>query len=107
MSSLSDPIGDLLARMRNAQNAKHESCTAPHSTLKLALCELLKKEGWIADVQVIGDAPKQEVEVTFSTEKDRLTLARVSKPGQRVYASAGDIKPVLNGYGIAVVSTSK
>lgn len=107
MVSLSDPIGDLLTRMRNAQHAKHDTCTAEWSRLKEQLCQVLKSEGWIADVQVTGEAPKQCIEVTFHPEKERLTIARVSKPGRRVYSAVSDIKPVLNGFGIAVVSTSK
>lgn len=106
MSYVNDPIGDLLTRMRNAQDARKATCSAPHSKMKLQLCELLKKEGWIADVKVIGDAPKQDIEVTFDPEK-KLLLSRVSKPGRRVYAKSEELKPVLRGYGIAVLTTSE
>lgn len=106
MTYVNDPIGDLLTRIRNAQGARRMSTTAPWSRLKQALCELLKKEGWIEDVKVIGEAPKQMLEVSFIPGKT-LTLQRVSKPGRRTYAGHEDIKPVLRGYGIAVLTTSK
>ncbi len=106
MSYVNDPIGDLLTRMRNAQNARKATCSAPHSKMKLQLCELLKKEGWIADVKVTGDAPKQDIEITFDPEK-QLLLSRVSKPGRRVYAKSEELKPILRGYGIAVLTTSE
>lgn len=107
MSPVSDPIGDLLTRMRNAQAARHESCRAPWSRILEQLCGLLRQEGWIADVRVIGDEPKKELEVTFDREKPRLTLQRISKPGRRAYSGAKELPPVLEGFGIAVVSTSQ
>ncbi|MEK7218003.1 MAG: 30S ribosomal protein S8 [Patescibacteria group bacterium] len=105
MPILSDPIGDLLTRMRNAQKARHTSCSAPWSRINEELLTLLKKEGWVAEVRVLGEAPKQEVEVVFDPGK-KLTLQRVSTPGRRVYSGARELKPVLQGYGIAVVTTS-
>jgi small subunit ribosomal protein S8 len=93
--------------MRNAQKAGKPSCTAPHSRLKLQLLELLKKEGWISEVKVLGDAPKLELEVTFNPEKSTLTLTRASKPGRRTYAGVADLKPVLRGFGIAILTTSQ
>ncbi len=107
MTFVTDPIGDLLTRMRNAQHVRHSSCRAPYSRIKLQLCELLKKQGWIQDVAVMGEDPKKELEVIFSAEKPALTIQRVSKPGRRVYAGADELKPVLNGFGIAVLTTSK
>lgn len=106
MSYVNDPIGDLLTRMRNAQNVRKATCSAPHSKMKLQLCELLKKEGWISDVKVTGDAPKQNIEVTFDPQKT-LLLSRVSKPGRRVYAKSEELKPVLRGYGVAILTTSE
>ena len=105
MTYVNDPIGDLLTRIRNAQAARRNSCRAPHSRIKLELCELLKKEGWIQEVTVLGDAPKQEIEVTFAPEKT-LLLERVSKPGRRVYGKAAELRPVLRGYGHAILTTS-
>lgn len=106
MAFVNDPIGDMLTRLRNAQGARRTSCSIPHSRLKLALAELLKKEGWVESVEVTGDAPKQHIDVTFIPGKI-LTLTRISTPGRRVYQRAADLKPVLRGYGISVLTTSK
>ena len=107
MTYVTDPIGDLLTRMRNAQAANHTTCSAPHSRLKKQLCDILKAEGWIADVQVEGEAPKQHLVIAFVEGKPRLTLARVSKPGRRAYKGYEDLKPVLRGFGMAVLTTSE
>lgn len=107
MVMLNDPIGDLLTRIRNAQAARRESCTAPWSRMKESLCNLLKAEGWIDNVVIHGEDPKKTIEVVFAMEKPKLELKRVSTPGRRVYAKAVDLKPVLRGYGIAVVTTSQ
>ncbi len=107
MPLLSDPIGDLLTRMRNAQHARRTFCRAPWSSIKQQLCELLKRDGWVADVRVLGEAPHQELEVIFAPEKPALTLERRSKPGRRLYTKKIDLRPVLRGYGIAVLTTSK
>lgn len=106
MVYVTDPIGDLLTRLRNAQHARRTQCRAPWSGIKQQLCELLKREGWIEDVQVIGDAPKQELEVTFVPGK-MVDVHRVSKPGRRAYAGGRDMKPVLHGYGLAILTTSR
>ena len=106
MSHMNDPIGDFLTRMRNAQRAHRETCKAPFSKLKLALAELLKKEGYLQDVQVVGEEPKTEIEVTF-VEGKQVDFERMSTPGRRVYAGSEDLKPVLRGYGIAVLTTSQ
>ena len=105
MSLINDPIGDLLTRIRNAQAARRHSCSAPLSRIKKDLCELLKREGFLQEVEVIGDAPKQDLKVTFVPGKI-LELKRVSKPGRRMYSPANELKPVLRGYGIAVLTTS-
>ena len=104
---VTDPIGDLLTRMRNAQHARRRACRAPWSRIKQELCELLRREGWIASVEVLGEAPKQELEVTFHPEKSALSLKRMSTPGQRCYAGFSQLKPVLRGFGIAVLTTSR
>lgn len=106
MSHMNDPIGDFLTRMRNAQRAHRPACSAPFSKLKLALAELLKKEGYLQDVQVIGEEPKTSIEVTFVEGKE-VDFERMSTPGRRVYAGTEDLKPVLRGYGIAVLTTSQ
>ena len=75
--------------------------------MKKSLLELLKKEELISDVQVVGDSPKQELEVTFSESKPQLTLKRVSKPGRREYKGVKELKPVLRGFGMAILTTSQ
>ncbi len=107
MTYVTDPIGDLLARMRNAQKAGHATCDVPASKLKKQLLELMKKEGLISDVEERGDAPKLSLHITFNSERPSLTMARVSKPGRRAYSGAADLKPVLNGFGMAVLTTSQ
>lgn len=107
MTYVTDPIGDLLARIRNAQSAKQGTCRAPFSKIKKELCEVLKKDEWIADVQIVGEVPKQDIEITFNPDKPTLELKRVSKPGRRVYAGKANLKPVLRGFGSAVLTTSQ
>lgn len=107
MTHVSDPIGDLLTRIRNAQHARKKSCSAPWSRIKEELCSLLKEGGWIADYAVVGEAPKQDLEVTFATDKPKLSLKRVSKPGQRIYTGSADLRPVLQGFGVAILTTSQ
>lgn len=106
MPIVNDPIGDLLTRMRNAQAARKKHCMAPWSRIKEELCNVLQREGWLEKVEVTGDEPFKDIRVTFVPGKT-LTLARISKPGRRVYAPAKDLKPVLRGYGMAVITTSK
>ena|SRR3989344_1547910 len=106
MTYVNDPIGDLLTRMRNAQAARRHNCSAPLSRMKKELCELLKKEGFLEKVEVTGDAPKQSLKVTFVPGKI-LEVKRMSKPGRRLYSKSADLKPVLRGYGIAVLTTSE
>jgi small subunit ribosomal protein S8 len=106
MSSVNDPIGDLLTRMRNAQAARRKTCSAPLSRIKKELCDLMVKEGWLEKVEVKGEAPKQELEVTFVIGKT-LTLKRMSTPGRRLYASVKELDPVLRGYGQAILTTSE
>lgn len=106
MTYVNDPIGDFLTRMRNAQAARRSFCRAPLSRIKLELCHLMVREGWLEKVEVVGEAPKQDIEVTFVPGK-KLTLSRVSKPGRRTYAKSADLRPILRGYGQAVLTTSQ
>ncbi len=103
---LNDPIGDMLTRMRNAQHARRDTCAFPWSKLKLGICEILKANDFLESIEVSGDAPKQIITVTFVPAKE-LELKRVSKPGRRIYADKITMKPILRGYGIAVLSTSR
>jgi len=106
---MSDPIADMLTRIRNAQAAKKATVTMPASKQKLAIAEVLKNEGYIADVTVSGDV-KREMTITLKYFEGRPVienLQRVSRPGRRVYKSADEIPVVLGGLGVAVVSTSR
>lgn len=105
MSSVNDPIGDFLTRMRNAQAARRKVCSAPMSRIKKELCDLMVKEGWLQKVEVTGEAPKLFVEVTFIPGKT-LILKRMSTPGRRLYASVKELTPVMRGYGQAILTTS-
>ena len=105
MPLISDPIGDLITRMRNAQHARRNFCEAPLSTIKKELCDVLVREGYLEKAEVIGEAPKQLLLVTFVPGKT-LTLKRISTPGRRAYRSADKITPVLQGYGMSVITTS-
>ena len=109
--SMTDPISDLLTRMRNALLAKHDRLDVPHSKLKRNICSLLKDEGFIEDFEVVESPPQDVIRVFLRYNREGVPAARllrrVSKPGRRVYRGADDIKPVLNGLGLAIVSTSK
>lgn len=110
-----DPIADMLTRIRNAQRAGHKSVSVPASKLKLAIAEVLRERGFIEDVEKRTDGAKANLEITlrYSSEAPlhRLPviheIRRVSREGRRVYAKKGEIHKVKNGYGVAVVSTSK
>ena len=106
-----DPIADMLTRMRNALQAKHKSVSVPTSKIKLAIVELLLQEGYIASYKVEGEGINANIVIDFkfgpNNEKVIQGLKRISKPGLRIYASAQDLPQVLNGLGIALISTSK
>lgn len=102
---LTDPIGDMLTRMRNAQHARHASCTFSWSGIKQEICELMKREGYLENVEVTGTAPHQVITVTFVPGRT-LSVKRESAPGRRRYLNASQAKPVLHGFGMAILSTS-
>ncbi|TVP95041.1 MAG: 30S ribosomal protein S8 [Acholeplasmatales bacterium] len=107
---MTDPIADMLTRIRNANQMKKETVDIPASKLKLQILELLREEGYINQVKLVESKPGNILRVTLKyMQNERVVkgLKRISKPGLRVYASNGDIPKVLNGLGIAVVSTSK
>ena len=108
---ISDVIADMLTRIRNANNAKHETVDIPASTLKKAIAEILLNEGFIKSYQIIEDGKQGIIRVTlkYGQGKSKVIhgLRRVSKPGLRIYASCEDMPRVMNGLGIAIVSTSK
>ena len=107
---ISDVIADMLTRIRNANNAKHETVDVPASNMKKAIADILLAEGYIKSVQVIEDGKQGIIRVTLKyngKEKVIKGLRRVSKPGLRIYASCEDMPRVMNGLGVAIVSTSK
>jgi len=107
---ISDVIADMLTRVRNASNARHESVDIPASNMKKAIADILLAEGYIKGVQVIEDGKQGLIRVTLKYEgKQKVIhgLRRVSKPGLRIYSNYEDMPKVMNGLGIAIVSTSK
>ena len=108
---ITDPIADLLTRIRNANTSKHETVDVPASNMKKAIVEILNEEGYIKGYQVIEDGKQGVIRITLKygpkNEKVISGLKRVSKPGLRYYASAEELPKVLKGLGIAIVSTSK
>ena len=108
---ITDPIADMLTRIRNANDAKHQTVDVPASNMKKAIVEILKEEGYIKEYQIIEDGKQGVIRITLKygpkNEKVISGLKRVSKPGLRYYASADELPRVLKGLGIAIVSTSK
>ena len=107
---ISDVIGDMLTRIRNANNSKHETVDVPASNMKKAIADILVNEGYIKGYQVIEDGKQGVIRITLKyvgKQKAITGLKRVSKPGLRVYANCEDMPRVMNGLGIAIVSTSK
>jgi small subunit ribosomal protein S8 len=109
--SMTDPISDLLARIRNAQLAKHDRLDVPASRLKLEVVRLLKDEGFIKNFREVEDAPVGKIRVFLRYSVEGVPaithLEKISKPGRRVYRKAEELKPVRNGLGIGIVSTSQ
>ncbi len=110
--TLSDPIADMLTRIRNANTAKHDTVEIPSSKMKLSIAEILKDEGYIAGYEVKGDGVAKNIVVTLKYSADKseriLTgLKKISKPGLRIYAGAQDLPKVLGGLGIAIISTNE
>ena len=108
---ITDPVADMLTRIRNAGSAKHETVDVPASKMKKAIAQILLDEGYIRSFQLIDDGTQGIIRITLKylpgKEKAIQGLRRVSKPGLRVYAGADELPKVLKGLGIAIVSTSK
>lgn len=105
---MTDPIADLLTRIRNAEMASHEACAMAHSKIKEQILTLLKKHKFIEDFKVETKGSKKDLQVKLLTNKAfRSTYRRISKPGQRIYKQASEIKKVRNGLGIGIYSTPK
>ena len=110
---ITDPIADMLTRIRNANDAKHDSVDVPASNMKKSIAQILLEEGYIKNFQLIDDGTQGVIRITLkystgkSKEKVISGLRRVSKPGLRIYAGADQLPRVLHGMGIAIISTSK
>lgn len=109
--SMTDPISDLLARIRNAQLAKHDRLDVPKSKLKIEVVKLLKEEGFIKNFREIEDPPAGKLRIFLRYSAEGMPaishLRKISKPGRRVYRKADAIPPVRNGLGIGIISTSQ
>lgn len=109
--AMTDPIADLLTRIRNANAVRHESLEVPASNIKKEIVEILKKEGFIRDTELIEDNKQGIIRVflKYGPNNERVItgLKRISKPGLRVYAKSSELPRVLGGLGVAIISTSK
>ena len=107
---ISDVIADMLTRIRNANNAKHETVDIPASNMKKAIAEILVNEGYIKGYQILEDSKQGIIRITLKyvgKQKVIHGLRRISKPGLRIYSNCEDMPKVMNGLGVAIVSTSK
>ena len=108
--TMTDPIADMLTRVRNANTVKHETVDVPASNIKKEIARILLEEGFIRGYDVIEDGKQGiiRIQLKYAQEGERVIsgLKRISKPGMRIYASAADVPKVLNGLGIAMISTS-
>ena len=110
--TMTDPIADMLTRIRNANTAKHDTVDIPASKMKIAIADILVDEGYIEKYELVDDGSFQNIHVTMKcigAKKDRIIsgIRRISKPGLRIYAGKEDIPHVLGGLGIAILSTNK
>jgi small subunit ribosomal protein S8 len=108
---ITDPIADMLTRIRNANSAKHETVDIPASNMKKAIAQILLDEGYIASYKVIEDEKQGVIRVTLKYGENKAQvitgLRRVSKPGLRIYSNVEDMPKVMKGLGVAIISTSK
>ncbi|RUM88430.1 MAG: 30S ribosomal protein S8 [Thermodesulfatator sp.] len=108
---MTDPIADMLARIRNALMARHKTVEIPASRIKREIARILKEEGYIEDYEFVAEGPQGKIVITLKYDEDRRPviagLKRVSKPGRRVYAGVKKLPRVLGGLGIAIISTSQ
>ena len=110
--SMSDPIADMLTRIRNANTAKHDTVDVPNSKIKMAIANILLDEGYISGIDLVDNGNFKDIRITLKYGADRndriLTgLQRISKPGMRVYAGKNDVPKVLDGLGTAILSTNQ
>ena len=110
--SMSDPIADMLTRIRNANTAKHDTVDVPASKMKIAITDILVNEGYIEKYELVGEAPHKTMHITLKygadkNEKIITGIKRISKPGLRVYAGKDNLPKVLGGLGVAILSTNQ
>ena len=110
--SMSDPIADMLTRIRNANTAKHDTVDVPNSKIKMAIANILLDEGYISKIDLVDNGSFKDIRITLKYGADRndriLTgLQRISKPGMRVYANKDNVPKVLDGLGTAILSTNQ
>ncbi|MBO4560130.1 MAG: 30S ribosomal protein S8 [Lachnospiraceae bacterium] len=110
--TMSDPIADMLTRIRNANTAKHDTVDVPASKIKVAIADILVKEGFVSSYKMVDVGNFQDIQITLKYGKDKNVkaitgLKRISKPGLRVYASKEELPRVLGGLGVAIISTNK
>ena len=110
--TMSDPIADMLTRIRNANTAKHDTVDIPSSKMKIAIANILLDEGYIRKYEMVDNGNFQDIRITLKYGADKndkiiTGLKRISKPGLRVYAKQENVPTVLNGLGIAIISTSE
>jgi small subunit ribosomal protein S8 len=111
MSNTNDPISDLLTRIRNGQMGAHKQVIIPGSKMKLAICKILEDRGYIENVQWFDEGPQGKISVQLRYDDEEVpmihNLRRVSRPSRRVYVGVDEIPQVLNGLGVAILSTSR
>ena len=110
--TMSDPIADMLTRIRNANTAKHDTVDVPASKIKVAIADILVKEGYVAKYDIVEDGNFKNIRITLKYGKDKNEkiisgLKRISKPGLRIYAGKDELPRVLGGLGIAILSTNQ
>ena len=110
--AISDPIADMLTRIRNANTAKHDTVDVPASKMKRAIADILLTEGYVKAVEIVNDGKFDTIHITLKYGKDKNEkvlsgLRRISKPGLRIYADVENLPKVLGGYGTAIISTNK
>jgi len=108
--SLNDPVGDMLARIKNAQTRNHKKVTLPSSKFKIKIADVLKNEGYIIDFKIIENGNKADLEIDLKYNSGNPVISsieRISKPGRRIFSSAESLPKINNGLGIAIVSTPK
>ncbi|MFO0780712.1 MAG: 30S ribosomal protein S8 [Candidatus Gracilibacteria bacterium] len=104
---LTDPIADLLTRIRNASMARKDSVTVPYSKMKMAVLKVLQNKGFVQEFNNVKNNDFQEINIVLNPERQEISLKKISKPGQRIYVKTSQIKKINGGLGVAVVSTPK